>query len=50
MENPHCNSVDYANGIPTSHYWPDQVKNKKGRAVKAFAKGKTTYITIGAEE
>ncbi len=46
MENPHCNSVDYANGIPTFTTDSDRAK-QKGRMVKALCKGqKQIYITI----
>ncbi|HCD1267771.1 hypothetical protein [Citrobacter freundii] len=51
MENPHCNSVAYVNGIPIllTLTRPGK-KTKKARRCKPIAKGKTTNITFGAEE
>jgi|GEM_PF-6192344 len=50
MENPHCNSVAYVNGIPILLTLTRPGKNKKARRCKPIAKGKTTNITFGAEE
>ena len=39
MENPHCNSVAYVNGIPILLTPTGRVKNKKGQAVQTHCKG-----------
>ncbi|EJB5574218.1 TPA: hypothetical protein JD824_RS15580 [Citrobacter freundii] len=51
MENPHCNSVAYVNGIPIllTLTRPGKKQKRPGGA-NPSQMGKTTNITFGAEE